>query len=46
MYKAPLQRHNYVTSSYTYQFFEKVIFVPHCSIALHLSSFEWGILFF
>ena len=22
------------------------IFVPHCSIALHLSSLEWGILFY
>ena len=25
---------------------ETTIFVPHCSIALHLSSVEWGILFF
>ena len=25
---------------------ETTIFVPHCSIALHLSSLEWGILFF
>ena len=24
---------------------ETTIFVPHCSIALHLSSLEWGILF-
>ena len=25
---------------------ETTIFVPHCSIALHLSPLEWGILFF
>ena len=35
-----LQRHHYITSSYTYQFLKKVIFAPHCSIALHLSSLE------
>ena len=40
---SPLQRHHYITSNYTYQFLKKVIFVPHYSIALHLSSLEWGI---
>ena len=29
--------------NYTYQFLKKVIFVPHRSIALRLSSLEWGI---
>ena len=29
-----LQRHHYITSSYTYQFSKNVYWVPHCSIAL------------
>ena len=37
---SPLQRPHYFTSSYTYLFLKKVIFVPHCSIALCLSLLE------
>ena len=39
---SPIQRPYYITSSYSYQFFEKKYFVPHYSIALHLSPLEWG----
>ena len=28
-------RHLYITSNYTYHFFDEVIFAPHCCIALH-----------
>ena len=38
---SPIKRPHYFTNSYTYQFLKKVIFVPHCSIALRLSSLEW-----
>ena len=37
---SPLQRPHYITSSYTFLFLKKVIFVPHCSIALCLSLLE------
>ena len=39
---SPIQRPHYIANSYTYLFLKKVILVPHCSIALHLSSLEWG----
>ena len=38
---SPIQRPHYITSSYTYLFLKKVIFVPHCSIALCLSLLEF-----